>query len=304
MTLALPSRARGRRSRPRPAERAVARPIPVEISILTETMTMVSLVCVWLVLQLLVLGGLSESREQSLLYDRFRTDLAAATVPVGGLIAPGTPVAEIKVPALGLDAVVVEGTSSTVTLAGPGHRRDTVLPGQPGTSVVHGRASTYGAPFAQVTTLRKGDRITTITGQGTSTYEVEGVRRAGDPTPQPLAGDDGRLVLVSAEGSGRLSALSPGQVVYVDAKRVSAGFEPGAARIPAVATSEQPMGRDTSVLPLLTLALAGCAVAVGASAFAVRALGRTRAWVLMAAPVVAIAWLTTDVAMGLLPNLM
>ena len=58
----------------------------------------------------------------------------------------GEPVALLSIPRLGISQVVVEGTASGDTLAGPGHLRDTVLPGQVGTSVVYGRAATYGAP--------------------------------------------------------------------------------------------------------------------------------------------------------------
>jgi sortase A len=45
---------------------------------------------------------------------------------------------------------VVEGTASSDLLDGPGHLRSTVLPGQVGTSVVMGRAKTYGAPFGAI----------------------------------------------------------------------------------------------------------------------------------------------------------
>ena len=38
---------------------------------------------------------------------------------------------------------------------GPGHQRNTVLPGQEGTSVLMGRAATYGRPFADLTELSR-----------------------------------------------------------------------------------------------------------------------------------------------------
>lgn len=292
----------GRRAKAAAARADVA--VPAEMAVLSEALAVVSVLCAWVLLQVLVLGGLSFDRSQTVLYDRFRTEVASATAPVGGVIAVGTPVATVDVARFGTSLVVVEGTSSTQTLQGPGHRRDTVLPGQPGTSVVYGRSSTYRAPFGDLGTLRPGDRITTVTGQGRATFEVTGLRRAGDPLPQPLAAGAGRLTLVGAEGDGRLSALSPGQVLYVDADLVSKPFDLGEPRLAGVTDAEQPMGRDTGVLPVLTLALAGL-VALVAAAVALRPrLGTARTWVLLTAPVVALAWVTTDVAMGLLPNLM
>ena len=51
-------------------------------------------------------------------------------------------------------------------LAGPGHLRKTVLPGQVGTSVVYGRAATYGGPFGELDQLRVGDEIKVVMAQG------------------------------------------------------------------------------------------------------------------------------------------
>lgn len=291
----------GRRAKPRVAAQPVT--LPAEIAMVTEALTVVAVVCAWVVLQLLVLGGVAHDRAQHVLYAQFRTDLASATAPVGGVIEPGTAVSTLTVKRHGISEVVVEGTASSQTLDGPGHRRDTVLPGQPGTSVVYGRSSTFGAPFGGLADLRVGDTITTVTGQGRAAYEVSGVRRAGDPLPQPLVPGQGRLVLVGAEGQGRLAALSPGAVIYVDAELVSTPHEAGPARMTAVPAAEQPMGRDTSVLPLLALVLAGLGVLAGVATYARARLGRARAWVLLSAPVVALAWIATDLGMSLLPNL-
>ncbi len=186
--------------------------------------TMVALVCLWVAAQMLWFGGISESRDQRLLYDQFRTELAAATAPVGPVTPPGDPVALLTIPRLGVQQVVVEGTASGDLLAGPGHLRDTVLPGQVGTSVVFGRAATYGAPFQNIASLQRGDQISVIMAQGQRIFHVIGVRRAGDPLPQPPASGLARLTLVSAEGSGRFGDIAPGQAVYVDAEATK-GFQ-------------------------------------------------------------------------------
>jgi sortase A len=263
---------------------------------------MVAIVFLWMVVQLLMLGGISQARSQSLLYGDFRSALASGTAPVGPVTTPGDPVAILRVSRLGLEQVVVEGTASGDLLAGPGHLRNTVLPGQAGTSVVFGRGATYGAPFADLARLAKGDRIEVVTGQGRVAFSVLGVRRAGDPLPQPMAAGHSRLTLVSAEGQGRLRAMRPGAVVYVDAEAASAFPTP--AGLPAVVPdSEKEMATDQGALPLLTLCLALLlALTLGVVAARQRR-SAVLVWVVASPLAIALAWATTDVVMRLLPNL-
>ncbi len=265
--------------------------------------TMVALVCLWVAAQMLWFGGISESRDQRLLYDQFRTELAAATAPVGPVTPPGDPVALLTIPRLGVQQVVVEGTASGDLLAGPGHLRDTVLPGQVGTSVVFGRAATYGAPFQNIASLQRGDQISVIMAQGQRMFHVIGVRRAGDPLPQPPASGLARLTLVSAEGSGRFGDIAPGRAVYVDAEAIK-GFTAPAGLPTAVPTSETVLANEPGALPLLVVCLALLlALTLGILAARQRWSG-VRVWVIASAPAIALAWFTTDVVMRLLPNLM
>lgn len=294
----------GVRRRPKAASARI-RPGEVDeaVSLVSSAFTMVAIVSLWFVVQLLLLGGVSQGRDQHLLYDQLRKDLAAATAPTGPLVEPGTPVALLQVPHLGLSQVVVEGTASGDLLAGPGHRRDTVLPGQRGVSLVYGRASTYGAPFRHVTSLRRGDQIVVRTAQGRTVYEVDGVRRAGDRLPAPPTGQQARLTLVSAEGSGPLGALRAGEAVYVDATAAVGQPAPG-GRPTAIPPSEKAMATDSGALPVLALALALLVALTLAVAAARQRWSAALVWVIASPVALALAWFTTDTVMRLLPNLL
>lgn len=263
---------------------------------------MVALVSLWVVAQTLFLSGVTQERDQQLLYTQFREQLAAATAPIGPTTPPGDPVALLSIPRLGIEQVVVEGTASGDTLAGPGHLRKTVIPGQAGTSVVMGRAATYGAPFGELDQLVVGDEITVVMAQGEVSYDVVNIRRAGDPYSQPLAAGATRLTLVTAEGSGRLAALTPSSVLYVDADAPK-GFVPPAGLPSTVPDAELVMERDTGAFPLLALHLALLlAVALGVVAARQR-WSAALVWVVATPVALALAWATTDVVMRLLPNL-
>jgi len=274
-------------------------------SVVSTTSLMCCLVAGWMVAQMLYLGGVAQDREQDALYAQFRGELAAATAPIGPVTAVGAPVATLSIPHIAVEQVVVEGTASGDLLSGPGHLRNTVLPGQLGTSAVFGRASTYGAPFARLGELVPGDRIDVTTAQGSTRFTVLGVRRAGDPLPQPRPESAARLVLVSGESSGsRLPSLSPGGVVYVDAEAKEA-FDTPAGLPRVVPDSEQVMGTESgAVMPLLTLCLALLLALAFVAIAARQRFGAALVWVVTTPVVIAVAWVTTDVVMRLLPNLM
>jgi len=263
---------------------------------------MLSIVCLWVATQLLLLGGLNHDRDQSLLYGEFRTQVAAATAPIGPIVPVGDPVATLTMTRLGIDEVVVEGTASGDTLAGPGHLRNTVLPGQVGTSVVMGRATTYGGPFGALGDAQAGDVIQVVSAQGTQVFTVLGLRRPGDPLPQPLAEGSARLTLVTAEGgSGRLASLTPDQVLYVDADATE-GFPAPSGRPVAVPDSEKPLATDSGAVPLLALDLALLlALTLGVIAARQR-WSSVLVWVIASPVAIALSWATTDVVMRLLPN--
>jgi sortase (surface protein transpeptidase) len=196
-------------------------------------------------------------RAQHTAYADFRSELALATAPTGPtdpnappdpnkppvLLAPGSPVAVLAIPAIGLNAVVFQGTSPQVTQNGPGHLRDTPMPGQPGISVIMGRSTAFGGPFSKLATLAPGDAITTTTGQGVAKYTVLDLRRAGDPAPPPPDAGKARLILATADGQ----PFAPSGVLWVDADLTSTPFqEPPMILSPAnLSSGENVLGTDS-----------------------------------------------------------
>ena len=308
---------RGRRrapdSRPPTGRRPPARvraplpprpPMPMWATVLTPAIAMLAVLCAWFLLQVLALGGLEQARAQQVLRADLREQLAAQTAPTGGAIKPGAPVALLEVPTLGLEQVVVEGTAASDLMAGPGHLRKTVLPGQEGRSMIYGRAATYGAPFRSVPNLRAGDGITVTTAQGEFVYRVDGVRREGDPLPLPPGDGVGQLVLVTAEGTGPLAALTPHRTVYIDATLVGEAVGAPAGRPGSVPEAEKPLRGDPSALPVLAVGLQGLLVALVGVLWALRRHPRATVWLLGSPVLVTMAWLSTDAAVQLLPNLL
>jgi hypothetical protein len=252
-------------------------------------------------------SSLQQSSAQERAFDRFRADLAAGTAPVGPAdadgveLAIGTPVSYLEIPEIGLRQVVVEGTTSGAMFTGPGHRRDTPLPGQVGTSVIMGRRAAYGGPFSDIGKLEAGDLVRVTTGQGEFEYEVLGVRFEGDPVPAPVGSGSSRLVLATADGRPFL----PDGVVRVDADLVgtAVGGAPRAYTSSTLPSSEQALGTDTSTLWVLLLWLQVLiALSVGA-VWAWHRWGRAQAWVVFLPALLLVGLATAGQVARLLPNL-
>jgi sortase (surface protein transpeptidase) len=255
----------------------------------------------------LLLSQLQSVRDQQVALQEFRYDLANGTAPVSALgsdnkiLVPGKSVALIDIPKLGVHSVVVEGTTSDVTMHGPGHRRDTVMPGQIGVSVIFGREFTYGAAFNQIGALAAGDEIKTVTGQGESTYAVLGVRRTGDPLPEPPAEGEGRLTLVSASGVPLFST----SVIRVDAKLVSKAKLTPLATITnaALPDNEEAMRGNQGAWPVLALTLAFLAGLVLVFILLRRYWGKWQTWIVAVPVLTAVGSFAATQVLILFPNL-
>jgi sortase A len=294
-------------------ERAVSRSIPqlgepARLKAAGTASILVGALLLGFVVQFAGLSQISFARDQQLALDSLRFDLANATAPVGQvgadgkLLAIGTPVALLEIPAIGMRDVVVEGTTSGATLSGPGHRRDTPLPGQIGASVIYGRQASYGAPFGALSSLSKGDTITATTGQGVAKYTVTDVRFTGDALPAAMKSGEGRLTLVSAAGIPFL----PDSIVRVDARLTSTPAEsPGkVVGYPALNANELTMQGDASAWPLLVLGVVALFAAIGLFTLSRRFWGRWQTWIVAVPVVIAFGTFTAQQVAVLLPNIL
>jgi len=98
--------------------------------------------------------------------------LSASASRVG--TAPwGAPVAQLRIPRLGLSAVVLEGDDDRTLRFGPGHIAGTPLPGQRGNVAIAGHRDTFFRPLRRV---RVGDEITLVAWDRRFRYRVSSLR--------------------------------------------------------------------------------------------------------------------------------
>lgn len=288
---------------PDPVPDAPARPAP---PLAGTGLTLLALLLLCFVVFVCGLSHVVHARAQQLAYADLREQLANGTAPLSGVdeagqpLAPGSPVALLEAPSVGIREVVLEGTASGVLRQGPGHRRDTVLPGQAGTAVLFGRQAAFGGPFSEVTELRTGSELTVTTAQGRFTFRVVGVRRGGSAGPPALQAGAGRLTLVTADGPPYL----PDQVVRVDADLVGdAAPTPGRVVIPLAEAEGALAGDRSSLVGLLLWTQALLAAACGVAWLSAR-WGLRQAWV-VGVPVLAVLGVAVSAsAVQLLPNLL
>lgn len=295
----------GRGSRARSADLP---PLSPRLYLIRALLVVVLLVAGGLLAQLVLVSSLGQRSAQQGLFDRFRAELAQGTAPVGPTDANGEPldigepVAYLEIPEIGLRQVVVEGTTSSALMAGPGHRRDTPLPGQVGVSVVAGRRAAYGGPFARIDELERGDAIEVTAGQGEFEFTVVAVRREGDPLPIPPRSGEGRLVLATADGT----PLLPDGVLRVDAE-LDGDAEPGPRRLIGPGNlpgSEEILGTDTSQLWQLALWLQALVLVAVGGVLAWHRWGRAQAWIVFLPPLVLVSLYVSNHTARLVPNVL
>jgi sortase A len=204
--------------------------------------------------------GIREAQAQNRLEDEFEERIAdldgsdgagpPTTAPDGGgtptTVGPPPPppadgdaMAHIRIPAIDVDKIVVEGVTVSDLKRGPGHYPDSPLPGQPGNAAIAGHRTTYGAPFNRIDELETGDEILITTLQGSFTYEVREQLIVAPDQVEVLDdfGDD-RLTLTACHP--KYSARQ--RIVVVAALQGEAA--PAPATPPSAGTDSQDDGSD------------------------------------------------------------
>lgn len=133
--------------------------------------------------------------------------------PKGFSPSPGDPVFRIRIPAIEVDKIVVEGVGVEELKKGPGHypacskefkppfclqdEEREFWPGQDGRVIVSGHRTTYGAPFWALNELKRGDEIITETKWGDFVYRVTDEVVVDDDEAVAVAGGSGELLLTT-----------------------------------------------------------------------------------------------------------
>jgi sortase A len=85
----------------------------------------------------------------------------------------GEPLGRLTIPSLDVDAVFVHGTRWAQDLSrGPGHYKETELPGLGKTAAIAGHRTTFGAWFRNIDDLERGDLVQLRLPYGTLRYRV------------------------------------------------------------------------------------------------------------------------------------
>jgi sortase A len=258
------------------------------------SLLLLAVLIVGFVAYLLGVSGIQEAGAQSRLYTTLAAQLSQDIGPLGPT-TPGAPVAVMDIPSIGMrDVVVVEGTSPENLTLGPGHLRNTPLPGQLGLSVIYGRRATFGAPFGRLDQLEPGAQIITITQQGKSVYKVVAIGDSQHPVKDTKLN---RLALLTSS-----STEVPSYYLEVDADLVSAVHN-GPVQMPVIGPTEQALAGDSGALVLtMTWGLALALVAVGGS-FAAARWSPWPVYLILAPAALAIVWNLYENLAALLPNL-
>jgi sortase A len=160
-------------------------------------------------------------------------ELLAALAP-----ALGEPVAQMRIPSIGVDETIVYGVRVPDLRKGPGVFPSNPMPGASGNAAVAGHRTTYGQPFHDLDLIQPGDEIIVNTLRGEFTYVVMGhLNEAGEEWGHFIVPETGIEVL-DDYGDNRITLVachpkySSRQRIIVSALLVEDPVEPPPAPEP------------------------------------------------------------------------
>ena len=154
----------------------------------------------------------------------------------------GEPIAQIRIPKIGVTRYVVEGVGVADLKKAPGHYPMTPLPGQVGNAAIAGHRTTYGQPFYRLNELEPGDEIKVQTLQGSFTYIVDG-KMVVQPSQTEVLDqtEEARLTLTTCEP--RFSARRRLIITALLQEEPLPASQPATTSRPTLGDDEEPTGQ-------------------------------------------------------------
>jgi len=101
-----------------------------------------------------------------------RRSIARAAERFRGTATQGQAIGRLRIPRMHLNMVLVNGTDHNTLKKGPGRDERTYMPGENRLVYVAGHRTTYSAPFSDIDSLHKGDRVVVDVPYGRFIYAV------------------------------------------------------------------------------------------------------------------------------------
>jgi len=233
---------------------------------------------------------------------KYSPSCAAEFAAFDGVAPPdGQAAAVLRIPAIGLQDVVVEGTTASDLQQGPGLMPATSIPGSAGEAVIAGRKLTFGGAFASISRLHAGDQIGVVDFLGSFRFVV--IRQFTVPTGRRLPVVRSNLSLLALVTSNQ--AVPPAGFDVVEARLLGDPVTtPSRPPRPAVNSELGLGGDDSALLPLLGWGFALVILLIG-TVVAYRRTGRTLLVYVLSTPILLpVALFTFENAARLLPATM
>jgi sortase A len=170
---------------------------------------------------------------QNQLAHQWEQQAAQLNVPGHAQLSPEDMLTRVVIPKINLDAIVVEGASRKDLSDGPGHMRETAMPGQPGNAVITAHRDTF---FRHIYELNRGDEIIIRRAGQSFKYEVTSKKIV---MPDDLSvirqTNDPQLTLITCYPTYYIGPAPKRLVVF---SRLVESSEPGVAQTAARSTGE------------------------------------------------------------------